>query len=243
MSEATIKSFAAQIGISPDKLLTQLVAAGIDEKLVDDSLSDDEKMTLLTYLRTHHGGSESGTKKITLKQKSVSQIKQNSRTGSARTVQVEVRKKRTFVKRTAIEEAALSEEQPAEPVAETDSVIEDIQQEDIDQTVAVAEEVAVAVAPAPVAGKSAVAAPAATTATKAAEAPAKDAKKPVARPEKHKRARKANAEIGVKPRIAGVPSCTSAMPKSCGANLNLHPRRQYKPACPVSTPLRCRPNG
>ena len=190
MSEATIKSFAAQIGISPDKLLTQLVAAGIDEKLVDDSLSDDEKMTLLTYLRTHHGGSESGTKKITLKQKSVSQIKQNSRTGSARTVQVEVRKKRTFVKRTAIEEAALSEEQPAEPVAETDSVIDDIQQEDIDQTVAVAEEVAVAVAPAPVAGKPAVAAPAATTATKAAEAPAKDAKKPVARPEKHKKGEK-----------------------------------------------------
>ena len=190
MSEATIKSFAAQIGISPDKLLTQLVAAGIDEKLVDDSLSDDEKMTLLTYLRTHHGGGESGTKKITLKQKSVSQIKQNSRTGSARTVQVEVRKKRTFVKRTAIEEAALSEEQPAEPVAETDSVIDDIQQEDIDQTVAVAEEVAVAVAPAPVAGKPAVAVPAATTATKAAEAPAKDAKKPVARPEKHKKGEK-----------------------------------------------------
>ena len=83
MSEATIKSFATQIGISPDKLLTQLVAAGIGEKLVEDSLSDEEKMTLLTYLRTHHGGGESGTKKITLKQKSVSQIKQSSQIGRA----------------------------------------------------------------------------------------------------------------------------------------------------------------
>ncbi len=189
MSEATIKSFAAQIGISPDKLLTQLVAAGIDEKLVDDSLSDDEKMTLLTYLRTHHGGGESGTKKITLKQKSVSQIKQNSRTGSARTVQVEVRKKRTFVKRTAIEEATLSEEQPAEPVTETDAVVADLQ-EDIDQTVAVAEEVAMVVAPVPVTGKPTAAAPATATATKPAETPAKDAKKPAARPEKHKKGEK-----------------------------------------------------
>ena len=190
MSEATIKSFAAQIGISPDKLLTQLVAAGIDEKLVDDSLSDDEKMTLLTYLRTHHGGSESGTKKITLKQKSVSQIKQNSRTGSARTVQVEVRKKRTFVKRTPIEEAALSaEEQPDESVAVADIVGADIQ-EDIDQIAIVIEEVVVPVAPAPVVGKPVAAAPPATTATKAAETPAKDAKKPVARPEKHKKGEK-----------------------------------------------------
>ena len=190
MSEATIKSFAAQIGISPDKLLTQLMAAGIDEKLVDDSLSDDEKMTLLTYLRTHHGGSESGTKKITLKQKSVSQIKQNSRTGSARTVQVEVRKKRTFVKRTPIEEAALSaEEQPDESVAVADIVSAGIQ-EDIDQIATVAEEAAAPVAPAPVAGKPVVAVPVATTATKAAETPAKDAKKPVARPEKHKKGEK-----------------------------------------------------
>jgi translation initiation factor IF-2 len=103
MAETTIKSFATQIGVPPDRLLTQLVAAGIDGKNVDDSLTDDEKMTLLGYLRTHHGGG-AGTTKITLKHKSVSQIKQSTRTGPARTVQVEVRKKRTFVKRTTIEE-------------------------------------------------------------------------------------------------------------------------------------------
>ena len=194
MSEATIKSFAAQIGISPDKLLTQLVAAGIDEKLVDDSLSDDEKMILLTYLRTHHGGGEAGTKKITLKQKSVSQIKQNSRTGSARTVQVEVRKKRTFVKRTAIEEAALSAKEPVEsapPVMESSAP--EIQQDTAAAPAVIAEEIATPIAPAtptPAAGKPATTTPAAATPAKAATTPAKDAKKPVARPEKHKKGEK-----------------------------------------------------
>ncbi len=118
MAETTIKAFATQIGVSPERLLTQLDTAGVSDKGVDDSLTDDEKMTLLGYLRTHHGGGEAGTKKITLKQKSVSQIKQSTRTGPARTVQVEVRKKRTFIKRSTIEEevAAAAE---ATAVAET----------------------------------------------------------------------------------------------------------------------------
>jgi len=104
MADTTIKAFATQIGVQPERLLTQLVSAGVSGKGVNDSLSDEEKMTLLGYLRTHHGGGEGGTTKITLKQKSVSQIKQATRTGPARTVQVEVRKKRTFVKRSTIEE-------------------------------------------------------------------------------------------------------------------------------------------
>jgi translation initiation factor IF-2 len=114
MAETTIKSFATQIGVPPERLLQQLLAAGVSGKGVDDSLTDDEKMTLLGYLRTHHGA-EAGTKKITLKHKSVSQIKQATRTGPARTVQVEVRKKRTFVKRSTIEEevAAAAEAQAA----------------------------------------------------------------------------------------------------------------------------------
>jgi translation initiation factor IF-2 len=118
MAETTIKAFAAQIGVQPERLLTQLEAAGVSGKGVGDSLTDEEKMTLLGYLRTHHGGGEGGTKKITLKQKSVSQIKQATRTGPARTVQVEVRKKRTFVKRSTIEEevaAAAEVEAQAQP--------------------------------------------------------------------------------------------------------------------------------
>jgi len=117
MAETSIKAFATQIGVPPDRLLQQLVAAGIAGKGTEDSLTDDEKMTLLGYLRTQHGG-EGGATKITLKHKSVSQIKQATRTGPARTVQVEVRKKRTFVKRSTIEEeAAAAAEAEAEAQA------------------------------------------------------------------------------------------------------------------------------
>ena len=124
MSDTTIKAFATQISVSPERLLQQLVAAGVEGKGVDDSLTDDEKMTLLGYLRTHHGGGEAGTKKITLKQKSVSQIKQATRTGPARTVQVEVRKKRTFVKRSSIEEEVAAAQAEAQAAAAPEAPVE-----------------------------------------------------------------------------------------------------------------------
>jgi translation initiation factor IF-2 len=122
MAETTIKAFATQIGVPPERLLQQLGSAGIASKGVDDSLTDDEKMTLLGYLRTHHGGEGGGATKITLKHKSVSQIKQATRTGPARTVQVEVRKKRTFVKRTAIEEEQAAAQAAVEALAATEAV-------------------------------------------------------------------------------------------------------------------------
>ena len=114
MTQITVKSFAAQIGIPSDKLLQQLVAAGIHHKKSEDVLSDEEKMVLLGFLRTHHGAEGAATKKVVLKQKSTSQITQSSRFGHARTVQVEVRKKRTFVKRSEIEEPPA----PAQPEPE-----------------------------------------------------------------------------------------------------------------------------
>jgi translation initiation factor IF-2 len=131
MAETTIKAFATQIGVQPERLITQLVSAGVSGKGVDDSLSDEEKMTLLGYLRTHHGGGgEGGTTKITLKQKSVSQIKQSTRTGPARTVQVEVRKKRTFIKRSIIEEevaAAAEVEAQAHPeTIEAEAIVAEV---------------------------------------------------------------------------------------------------------------------
>lgn len=130
MADTTIKAFATQIGVQPERLITQLVSAGVSGKGVNDSLSDEEKMTLLSYLRTHHGGGEGGTTKITLKQKSVSQIKQSTRTGPARTVQVEVRKKRTFVKRSTIEEevaaAAEIESRAKTEADEAEKVVDDV---------------------------------------------------------------------------------------------------------------------
>jgi len=118
MAETTIKAFASQIGVPPERLLQQLVSAGIEGKGTNDSLTDEEKMTLLGYLRTHHGGEGGGATKITLKHKSVSQIKQATRTGPARTVQVEVRKKRTFVKRSTIEEEQAAAQAAAAESAE-----------------------------------------------------------------------------------------------------------------------------
>lgn len=126
MASITIEGFAAQIGVPPDTLLRQLVAAGISAKNPGDELSDEEKLTLLTYLRGNHGNEEGvAKKKITLKRKSTSQVTQTSRTGPARTVQVEVRKKRTFVKRSSIEENAPEEEVPAPaPLPEPEPVVE-----------------------------------------------------------------------------------------------------------------------
>jgi len=190
MSETTIKSFAAQIGISADKLLTQLVAAGLNDKGVDGSLSDEEKMTLLTYLRTHHGGAEAGTKKITLKQKSVSQIKQSTRLGPTRTVQVEVRKKRTFVKRSAIEETATAEAEEQQEPVEIEVELQTVTVPTVaEQGLAPSPAVDLAAAPEPAAVvELAPVAPAAPA--KVAETPAKEVKKPAGRPEKFKKGEK-----------------------------------------------------
>ncbi len=116
MAETTIKSFSDQIGVPPEILVRQLSAAGVQGKLPSDSLTDEEKEALFRYLRAAHGTGED-RKKITLKRKSTTQAVQSSRTGGTRTVQVEVRKKRTFVKRTEIE-------QEADPLAEEEVVEE-----------------------------------------------------------------------------------------------------------------------
>ena len=117
MTTMTVKAFADRIGVPSETLIKQLVAAGIDGKQAGDSLSEDEKMVLLSFLR---GGEESAParKRITVKRKSTGQITQSTRTGTTRTVQVEVRKRRTFVKRAEVEKLVVPEqaaEQPAAP--------------------------------------------------------------------------------------------------------------------------------
>ncbi|MFQ6021306.1 MAG: translation initiation factor IF-2 [Acidiferrobacterales bacterium] len=102
MARTTVKAFAERIGVPSETLLRQLNAAGIDGKEASDALSEQEKMTLLSFLR---GSDETAPtrRKITVKRKSTSQITQSTRAGVTRTVQVEVRKKRTFVKRADVE--------------------------------------------------------------------------------------------------------------------------------------------
>jgi len=106
MSTITIKAFAEQIGIEPERLVKQLNDAGVAGKTVDDSLRDEEKRQLLEFLRggkpTQQAPVSRG--KITLKKKTTSEIQQTTKTGIARTVQVQTKKRRTFVKREVLEQ-------------------------------------------------------------------------------------------------------------------------------------------
>jgi translation initiation factor IF-2 len=100
MAVTTVAQFAAQLNRATTALLEQLQSAGVAKRSPDDALTEADKERLLEFLRNQHGtnvGAE--RKKITLTRKSTSEIKQADASGKARTIQVEVRKKRTFVKR------------------------------------------------------------------------------------------------------------------------------------------------
>ena len=100
MATTTVAQLAAELNRPPAALLEQLKSAGVSKASSDDSLTETDKARLLDHLRTAHGTVASGErKKITLTRKSTSEIKQADSSGKARTIQVEVRKKRTFVKR------------------------------------------------------------------------------------------------------------------------------------------------
>ena len=123
MSIITIKKFAEQINLDPERLVKQLEQAGVKGKAVDDVLDDAEKRKLLEFLRGGHAAATDEEKptlttsprsKITVNRKTTSEIQQTSRTGTTRTVQVEVKKKRTFVKKEVLleqEKQRLQEEQ------------------------------------------------------------------------------------------------------------------------------------
>jgi len=100
MASNNVAQFATELKMPADLLLTQLRAAGVEKTSDADVLSKDDKDKLLGHLRRAHGAaSEGDKKKITLTRKETTEIKQADATGKSRTIQVEVRKKRTFVKR------------------------------------------------------------------------------------------------------------------------------------------------
>ncbi len=105
MASNTVAQFATELKLTPPVLLEQLRAAGVAKHAESDELSEDDKARLLDALRKAHGGQEIEKRKITLTRRSTSAIKQADATGKARTIQVEVRKKRVFVKRDADGEA------------------------------------------------------------------------------------------------------------------------------------------
>jgi translation initiation factor IF-2 len=99
MTSTTVAELAAELNKPTETLIEQLASAGVKKGKPTDIVSDADKQTLLTYLQTAHGTATTARKKITLVKKSTSEIKQADARGGARTIQVEVRKKRTFVRR------------------------------------------------------------------------------------------------------------------------------------------------
>src|SRR5215813_12206368 len=108
MAEVTVSQFAEVLKVPVDRLLVQLDQAGIKVAGPDDRISDDAKLELLTHLRRSHGSGEEGSapRKITLRRKTQSELKLASDRGRARTVNVEVRQKRTYIKRDVLQEQA-----------------------------------------------------------------------------------------------------------------------------------------
>jgi translation initiation factor IF-2 len=114
MATTTVAQLAAELNRPAAALLEQLQSAGVRKASMEDPLSESDKERLLDFLRVSHGHAGTERRKITLTRKSTSEIKQADATGKARTIQVEVRKKRTFIKRD--EAAAPTEEVMPEPV-------------------------------------------------------------------------------------------------------------------------------
>jgi translation initiation factor IF-2 len=108
MAEVTVSQFAEVLKVPVDRLLVQLDQAGIKVSGPEDQISDDAKLELLTHLRRSHGSEEEGSapRKITLRRKTQSALKLASVQGRSRTVNVEVRQKRTYIKRDVLEEQA-----------------------------------------------------------------------------------------------------------------------------------------
>ncbi len=118
MAVTTVAQLAAELNRPAATLLEQLQSAGVAKQSTDDSLTESDKERLLDFLRTSHGTAGADRKKITLTRKSTSEIKQADASGKARTIQVEVRKKRTFVKRDDLPGSAVVEDDGAAEAAE-----------------------------------------------------------------------------------------------------------------------------
>ena len=136
MADVSVTQFADVVGISVDRLLEQLKEAGVNASNAGATITDEEKMTLLSFLKAKHEstGKSSEPKKITLNRKSTSELKVTGTHGKGKSVTVEVRKKRTYVKRSVIqeeEEARIAEEKAAreEIEAEKQAVVDEEQRQ------------------------------------------------------------------------------------------------------------------
>jgi len=119
MAEVTVADFAKVLKVPVDRLIEQLDEAGIKVGGPNDVISEDAKLELLTHLKKNHGrkdAAESAPRRITLNRKSNSELKLASGQGRARTINVEVRQKRTYIKRDVLEEQARKQQEELDAV-------------------------------------------------------------------------------------------------------------------------------
>ena len=110
MADLTIAELAKLVGVEEARLLEQIKEAGLPQTKASDSISNDEKTKLLMSLKGKHGDdSSSSPRRITLKRKTIGTLKSADNQGRSKSVNVEVRKKRTYVKR-SVEEAKIEAE-------------------------------------------------------------------------------------------------------------------------------------
>jgi translation initiation factor IF-2 len=119
MAEVTVADFAKVLKVPVDRLIEQLDEAGIKVGGPNDVISEDAKLELLTHLKKNHGrtdAADSAPRRITLSRKSQSELKLASSQGRARTINVEVRQKRTYIKRDVLEEQARKQQEELDSV-------------------------------------------------------------------------------------------------------------------------------
>ena len=156
MAEVTVTELAKTVGASVDRLLMQMKEAGLSHDSAEATVSDDEKQTLLGYLKGLHGESSGEPKKITLRRKTVSTL----RSGNRKTVNIEVRKKRTYVKRSDEElQAQVDLESEAKAREEAELAAQQQAELEAQALIDAAAEVAASEASAPEVGAAEVAAP------------------------------------------------------------------------------------
>jgi len=111
MAQTTVEQFASELKLPTALLLEQLKSAGVHKSSAEDQLSESDKTALLDHLRKEHG-TLAPKSKITLTRKSSTEIKKTDNTGKARTIQVEVRKKRVIEQRDELLEMPVVKEAP-----------------------------------------------------------------------------------------------------------------------------------
>jgi len=130
MAKMNVAQFAGELGLPVGLLLEQLQAAGVAKQQEADPISEQDKAQLLEHLRTAHGGSAKG-KKITLTRRETTEIKKSDSTGRARTIQVEVRKKRVVAPVAAEKPAAVAPEAMPEPVAKKSATKKKVDEQEL----------------------------------------------------------------------------------------------------------------